>query len=459
VKSFISLLSSADNRALKNETGFQSVSDIVYDIGDSRMSGNILSFPVLYKIFCPVDRRLLSLIDSPKQLSMIDMGSPSLVITLIAARNIPSRSYNNINIQHPSLRSLSRHMDDFFSPTDGLNPAQLFEEKGCVNPFFQVQFRGTKYFSKIVSRKSPYFKQTLSIPLLSDDESCFSPTTLYGSNDVIEIKLFDAYELGSVDTFDHHLIGEWMMPLKFLYAKSKVGGTFRLDIPEILIGYERTHGFMVDEETDAPVALRVPNRLPEDSASDHSELYENIDSSTYVDLALNIHPCISRCFLNSEEDRLDYSSNQEDVSLIAALKKWIDDCKLESTKWIQLTATDLRGNDWIITRLMNRLVPPHSVRKSMRNCSHFVSLIALRSSITMLRSYLGRVSSCQQIIDLQSGDELEHTILLANYFLYLSKKRRDRCGCNVFMVFGRGHCDERVVRMVNHNFYSRIQFL
>jgi coiled-coil and C2 domain-containing protein 2A len=407
------------------------------------MSGNILSFPLLQNVLCPSARRLLFPMEEQNAVSLTDLDRPSLIITIIAARNIPSRSFNNvISVQKPSLRSPSRHMDDFIGHTVGFDPTCPTQENECVHPFFQVQFRGKKYFSKVVSRKSPYFKQTLAIPLLSDDDdTIFSPKNLIETDDSIDMKLFDAFELGSVDACDHHFIGDWTIPLKFLYCNSKVGGTFRLNIPEILIGYEKTHGFMGD---DAPSALKVPNRVPEDSAVDYSDSYENIDWSTYLDIAVNIHPNISQCILDNE-GLLEDTTYNEDASLLEALKIWIDDYKPGSSRWIRSTATDLEGNRWIITRYIKRLPPPHSIRKSMRHCCHFVSLLALRSSIAVLRSYSGRVSSCQQFIDLQSGDELEHAILLANFFLYLSKKRRDRCECNVFMVFGRGHSDEQVV--------------
>jgi hypothetical protein len=423
-------------------------SDIIFDIGDTRMSGN-LSFLWLQELLCPSTRRSLFPMDlKNRNIGMADLERPSVIITIVTARNIPSRSYSKIRIEQPTLRSPSRHMEYVIESNSRVSSsANGIGDYDHSTPIFQVQFRGDVHYSQIVSRKIQYFKQTLAVALLPDNESLFTPQYLFESEENIEMKLFDVFDHELTDGRDHHFLGALSIPLKYLYGTGKLEGTFRLDTPEILIGYEKKHGFVGDDAFDTPIVFKIPTRLPEESSLDLSDAPENFDQSTYLDVAVNVYPPISYGVYGNET----FSENaptQEDTTLVFAMKKWLQDCQGGESRWIRLMVTDLEGYQWMIARYIRRLSPPHSVRKSMRQCSHFVSLISLRSHIDVFRTFSGRVSSCQQCIDIQSGDEIEHAILLTNFFLHISKKRRDQYKCTVFLVFGRGHFNESVVSII-----------
>jgi coiled-coil and C2 domain-containing protein 2A len=92
-------------------------------------------------------------------------------------------------------------------------------------------------------------------------------------------------------------------------------------------------------------------------------------------------------------------------------------------------AIDLSGKFVLITRFLTPIKPPDSLIQNLVNAdevmfrlARFVSLVPSTPDTVAIPGVSDIWCSCNQFLDMISGDEEEHAILLCNFFLYLNKK-------------------------------------
>jgi len=136
---------------------------------------------------------------------------------------------------------------------------------------------------------------------------------------------------------------------------------------------------------------------------------------------------------------LDFPS-VESEKLLARVEKWsVLNNGYNSTDDCQVLWPDSRGNTHLVSRfLTEHHAPPHGF-DSVASCAHYVSLLPLfrRHDWKVLEERDERtVLTSQQCLNILAGTPQEHAILLANFFLYLNKKRPVDFAADVYLVVG-----------------------
>lgn len=100
-----------------------------------------------------------------------------------------------------------------------------------------------------------------------------------------------------------------------------------------------------------------------------------------------------------------------------------------------LILTTSRGVSCLASRFLLEQEPPPGLN-TFSSCAHFVSLIPIRQ--LQSSRIKGMVLTTQQVLNNQQGSQPEHAIVLMNFFLYLSKKKKNSVnfGDDVYLAFG-----------------------
>ena len=115
--------------------------------------------------------------------------------------------------------------------------------------FVEVKFQDNVDRTRPVEGVAPLWKQTLDVPF-RPPMGDFSPTHLQQVRDNVEIMLFDNiqtdvgdqggyYEDENTLKNERRFLGNLTIPFSTIYMEGKVEGTFRLDAPDVCLGYSR----------------------------------------------------------------------------------------------------------------------------------------------------------------------------------------------------------------------------
>jgi hypothetical protein len=171
-----------------------------------------------------------------------------LLITVIGARNVPSRVQKLTGApkapgspkraRSPVRRKPGAGDDDDEDPLDSM-----------VNSFVTVKFQDNEDSTRPVLGPAPLWKQTLDVPF-RPSMGDFSPARLQQVRDSVEVNLFDAVEVDAVEgggfyddevttRMEKRFLGNLSIPFSTIYMEGKVEGTFRLNAPDLCLGYQR----------------------------------------------------------------------------------------------------------------------------------------------------------------------------------------------------------------------------
>ena len=156
-------------------------------------------------------------------------------------------------------------------------------------------------------------------------------------------------------------------------------------------------------------------------------------------MILGVDHCLTTLTCHIQQLHLDYDKVQgHSLSLV---EKWslLNNGYDNNVDHCQVLWPDSRGNTHLVSRfLTEHHAPPHGF-DSVASCAHYVSLLPLfrRGDWKALDERDERtVLTSQQCLDILACTPQEHAILLANFFLYLNKKRPVDFAADVYLVVG-----------------------
>ncbi|CAH8602000.1 unnamed protein product [Heterobilharzia americana] len=255
-------------------------------------------------------------------------------------------------------------------PSEGRNP--------CWNAEFRFSFILTPGISKLECMKDPIIINVY-------DQLTFSQT----EGDQPESSNY-------IQHVEHRLIGSAEVPLSTVYLNSKISGKINLSIPLILQGYE--------------VGNIVKSSI-----------------RPMIDVLMTLEPSIY-----PPAPLLDSFITMEPVSIQSTLSKWYQ--KLAKYKFMtdrQFKPLVMNSNcqEVLMTRFLRPLNPPEeflpgmntglTVPESMLRLSRYVSLIPYESDAASFPGLAQVWCTCDQFLSMLCGDEEEHAVLLACYFMYV----------------------------------------
>ncbi|KAG8187652.1 hypothetical protein JTE90_005504 [Oedothorax gibbosus] len=317
-----------------------------------------------------------------------------IIVRILHASNVPVRKDTR------SKKDMKQNGDDC---------AVFFESQ--VQPFVEVMFQRTAIKTGIAEGPHPTWNEELELPFRALNDN-YTPSSLEGVKDVVYINLFDEITVNLLEEgggregvvherLERRWLGNLKVPFTTLYLNSKIEGTFRVNIPPVLLSYENEPRPWLTGLSDA--------------ASNH----------TYLSFFMTIEPCLP--LPDVFRDQFD---STEPEKVLAEVEKWRQSViPRYPDRMIKLMAVDLSGKWIFVTRYLRPLPPPEELTNGnqvsvevMELLARFVSLFPTVADSVAFPGLCDIWSTSDQFLQLLTGDEEEHALLLCSFFLHLGKR-------------------------------------
>ena len=398
-------------------------------------------------MFCgemvPAQRPLKPTRIERKKVLMQDMSNQDIKILLsvVRAYDVPIRNDQDpIETGHHGLKGSQAQIGVPNLPDLGLAESSVYS-------YIEAQFQGQICRTTVAIGPNPAWNQELTLSFKSVNND-YSPDTLNRVKESLHLHLFDEVltdlvedeeERGSQihQRVEKKWLGSLSIPFSSLYRNAKIEGTFKLHSPPILLGYERSGivGGLNPSQTETGNAASSMPMLG-------GGLAKNAKNATYLNIYVTLQPPL--VVPEAVKEKLDCD---EPEMVVQHCLNWSTNL-LEKYpgRRINPLVADVTGKSVLITRFFRPIRPPAEILEAKSEAAAvkagaspsatlsiawFVSLVPYIPRNGIFPGLQDIWPTCDQFIHMMVGSEVEHALLLCNFFAHLGKK--------AFLVIGIGN--------------------
>ena len=396
-------------------------------------------------MFCgemvPAQRPLKPTRIERKKVLMQDMSNQEIKILLsvVRAYDVPIRNDQDPMASSNTLQGGGGGVGG--STGGGKAPSQQVPNmeglaESSVYSYIEAQFQGQICRTTVAIGPNPAWNQELSLTFKSVNND-YSPETLNRVKESLHLHLFDEVltdlveddeERGSQihQRVEKKWLGSLSIPFSSLYRNAKIEGTFKLHSPPILLGYERSGivGGLNPTQTETQTSL---------SLGMGGGLAKNSKNATYLNIYVTLQPPL--VVPEAVKEKLDCD---EPETVVQHCLNWSANL-LEKYpgRRINPLVADVTGKSVLITRFFRAIRAPTEILEASASTdakalaiAWFVSLVPYLPRNAIFPGLQDIWPTCDQFMHMMVGSEVEHALLLCNFFAHLGKK--------AFLVIGIG---------------------
>ena len=283
-----------------------------------------------------------------------------------------------------------------------------------MRPFVEVMFQRRTARTSTSEGSNASWNEELLLPFHPPNDD-FSPTALQKIVDVIHVTLFDEVvtdiseaeeETTTTKIIRQRVVNKWLgcikIPFTTLFFNGKIEGTFRVQMPTVLLGYRKSkEGYLNDQ-------------------------FRSTGNHSYLHFYLTLDPSLSPA--DPIRERFDSSESEQ---LLRKADEFVErfNSRFPDRSEVTTTVINLQGKSVFVTRFVRPLTPPIELMvgpnwqtaSSAARVARFVACIPNVSDSAFFAGMCDLWSTCDQFLQMMTGDEEEHAVLLLNFFLAMGK--------------------------------------
>ena len=282
----------------------------------------------------------------------------------------------------------------------------------ATKPVVEVRFQGQSVLTEVKAGANPIWNQIILLDMTTDD---WSQKALLDLPDEISFNLFDQIRRSERDEREANVrvqrderrwLGGFSLPFSTLYRSGKVEGSFPLNLPPILLGYEK------DDQSPSSKQQLVP--------------------SSALRLFATVEPALPPP-KDKERERVSTRDAKMQEAAAAWVKKLLAALPKEQRfqRHLRVFAPADSGEMTLVCNFVRPQPPPEELRTEQA-LLRFVSLVPFLDDAA-LGAKLDVWNTSRSFLELCAGDSEEHALLLCNYLLTLSKYDKE-----AYVVLGTG---------------------
>lgn len=356
-------------------------------------------------------------------------GSVTILVSVVRAYNLPIRDRHQTPSNENDLSAIMGRTNQ----SAQVPASDHFD----LTPFVSISFQSNVKATSIADGPNPSWNEEIVMPFSAPNND-YSPDNMQTVDDVLFIHIYDRVvtdaggdnrdrnEVGETSgaatgvvshRIQNHWLGSLKIPFSTIYQRGKIEGTFKLNIPAMMLGYSANS---LHPTANLDPYLQMQNQFLQPQ------------EGSYLTVFVTLEPELSK--LEPVPQKFE---TQEEQKLIDESIRFMQECRKKFPKRkIKTTVIDIKGESVFITRYVKPIPPPPSLLEgssqdsliTAERLARYVSLIPFVSDNVIYAGTCDLWSSCDQFMNMLCGDEEEHAVLLLNFFLHV--------GIRAYLVLG-----------------------